>query len=105
MAEEAEKMALCTQGFEGVDWREVEKHEDEDENNLIDNEMLDSYVLRQKQSGGPIKDNVTCSEVEMLMEDNIYAAVESIREALSREFWKKQLRTYSTFAMMNRRKR
>lgn len=46
LAEEVKTKAFWTQMFESVDRREAKEHEEEHNENLIENEILDSYVPR-----------------------------------------------------------
>lgn len=85
-------------------WSEVDEHEEEHVDDLIDHVILESNVTREKPSGGPVGDYVKRSEVEKLMEDNTNQMLKSVGDALSRESWKNRLRTYIWLAMMNRRK-
>lgn len=75
---EAEKMALWKQGLKYVDRSKVDQNEDKHWDNLIDNEILDSYFPRKEPSGGPLEDHLSRSEVGMLMEVNIKTMVEVI---------------------------
>lgn len=84
-------MALWSKFLDPVDCREADGHEDE----LINNDILDSYLPREELSEVPIRGYVTSSEVEKLMKDNIMTAVEVATGPSSQESWKRRLSTYS----------
>lgn len=69
--EEAKSIALWTQDFEHVDCSEVDEHGDEHKDDIINNEILDTYSPRKKPAGGPSGNNATRSAVEQLMKDPI----------------------------------
>lgn len=69
-------MALWTQEHELVDCCEVDEHKYKLEDELIDNKILNSFVLLQKPSGSLIENCVTRSEMEKLMGVNIKNAVQ-----------------------------
>lgn len=82
-------MAWLVKESECVNWGEVDEHEDEHEDDLFDNEGLDSYVLRQEPSGGAVRNYVTRSEGENVIGDDIKTTVEVARTRNSTESWKK----------------
>lgn len=69
-------MAFWIQKIELVDQSEVEEHGKEQEDELIDIEILDSCVLSDESSDGPVEDYQKGSEVVKPVEDNIKTAVE-----------------------------
>lgn len=47
-------MAFCNQEPERVDRGEVDEHENEHEEDIVENEILDSYVPCEEPRSGPI---------------------------------------------------
>lgn len=69
-------MALGIQKFKCVSRLEVHKHGDEDKNDLIDVKVLETQVLGEEPSSGPLEDCLIRSEVAKLIEDKIKTAAE-----------------------------
>lgn len=70
-AKDVRTMTLCSQLFECFDHCKVDEHEEE----VIDNEILNYFVLRHRLSDGPILDYLTGSKLENLLEDNTDTAI------------------------------
>lgn len=87
-------MSLWSKEYERVDCRELDEHEDEHKDDLIENEILDIYVRSKESSGGPIEDYMTRSIVDELMEYNIKKAFEDPTRGINMGIVKKLLRKY-----------
>lgn len=76
LCKEAKAMVLCSKETEHIDCSEVQKYEDEQKVELVDNKEMDKQALCKEPKSGPTKDFVSSLEGERLKEDNIKTAVE-----------------------------
>lgn len=75
LAREAETMDFLSQEIERVDCCGVEQHEDGYEDDWIDKELFDRFFSCQKQSGSPVEDYISRSEIERVMDDTIKTVI------------------------------
>lgn len=72
LAKDAQSITLWPEELEGANECEANEHEEE----LVNNEILDSFVPKEERSSGSIRGYMTCSEVGKVIEDKFQAAVE-----------------------------
>lgn len=69
---------LVPKGLNSINCCEVEEHEDNQEDQLIESELLETYAPHEEPYNGPARDYIASSDGENMMEHNMKTAVETI---------------------------